>query len=513
MSKNLLLENYNTFFTENKEYTENPESARNLITDAAEYDAYTSSLLEGYDESTAKEVQGLFDRNREYLLESASSMLGSPEAVAYATSSFALILDVFTDDLLKNAVTVAPSSTPTKTVTRTQWEAKIIDLDGSSQSYTMPNRKTIIRPGVKRLVIDTGSANLFTLAGVTGSTDDYRLIQRNFRVVKATINDGTTDHEIAISSNLDARGTFTADGVCTVDAGNVLTFNIQGSVNFSTGQINHAMIEEDKTGSKTYTLTSIDVKLRILGQGNSKGTVKAQPKAKQVDFIMDVSDSFEIDNSAELIQDWSSVFSLDVFNSLRTAVKNQIALNKNFDVVDVLELAEPVMAKFGASKTIDMDVLATKTQASKFSDFYTSMIPAIMSVVQTVSDNSGMAANYIICDSDTAVALKSMQDMALKFGNSNQGTMGGASVINDFVSLKILPTPAIDTSGRMYIVAKSVAQNETAILDLEYQPLYFINEVTNGKTRLFVRSRSDVRIIKEEAVGTVLVQNLQNWAV
>jgi hypothetical protein len=100
MKDHLILENFNSYITENSELFEEATSAMSIVTDQVTYDSYANKLLEGFTESESRKLKTMFDRQREVLLEESSSLLGSPDAITYAVTSFPMLVDIYSDPLL-----------------------------------------------------------------------------------------------------------------------------------------------------------------------------------------------------------------------------------------------------------------------------------------------------------------------------------------------------------------------------------------------------------------------------
>ena len=514
MNDNLLLENYEQFFTENKEYTENPQSASTLITDTTAYESYVESLLEGYSDEVRKSVRPLMDRQREMLLESSSTMLGSANAIAYATSAFPLILDLYSDDMLTKAITTGPSAVPTKTVNRLRWSGQVTEIDGTVKKYIMPNTKDIVRPGFVTIPLDKTSNNLFTKAGIpAGKHDDYRLIMRNFRAVEATVTTGANgDKNVILASSVDARGNLVAEGTLVVTAGvDECEYKISAQVNPETGEMTHSFNVINVVGVDTYVLKELKIKARIFGDGTAMSTVIATPKSNAIDFVMDVTDSVQIPLTAETLQDWNSVYKVDVMAQLKSVVKTQFALNKNFDIIDVIEGSLVDIKKAGAHKSVDLDVINANVDGASITDFYKSVIPALIALNETIRGNNGRRANVLIASTSVAVILKSLQTLDVSFDSDEKfGSIAASSVVGEFNRFTILSSPAL-TNDRVVLVVKGGTESEAGILELTYQPLYIIEEVTNGKTTINIRCRNDIHVVKTESIGVLDVKNVDKW--
>ena len=193
MNEHLLLENFNTYITENSELFEEATSAMTIVTDQVTYDSYANKLLEGLEESDVRFIKGMFDRQREVLLEEAASLLGSPDAITYAVTSFPMLVDIYSDPLLSKVVSVYPSNLPTMTIPRLKWVSKIIDHLGNVTEIEFPTATKSVRNGAVEPIMVGQSANVFQALTIFDEKSQFRLNKRNFKIIQLVLNDGSTD--------------------------------------------------------------------------------------------------------------------------------------------------------------------------------------------------------------------------------------------------------------------------------------------------------------------------------
>jgi len=317
MEDNLILENFNAYLTENAELFTEATSAMSIVTDQVTYDSYA-----------------MFDRQREVLLEESASLLGSPDAITYAVTSFPMLVDIYADPLLSKVVSVYPSNVPTMSIPRLKWISKVIDHKGAVTEVEFPTATSQVR-GNQPIISFGQSANVFTklFEGTTTTNfSQFRLNKRNFKVTEVTVNGdfeatGTpADAVVSLIAVADARGNFAAEDLTVSNAAGavVSTFKIQGQINFESGDITWSAIN---LSGVAVASVSAKAKVRIMGVGNGLAVVKARPKQDILDINCDIEDSFEIENIEEVIQDWKSLYNLDIISQLKGYVKDQIDLS------------------------------------------------------------------------------------------------------------------------------------------------------------------------------------------
>ena len=508
---NLILENYDAFITEHSESLfADPASSVDVIVDDAYYELYTSKLMEGLEEGEIAKIKPVLDRQRKLLIEEANSLMSSPEAIAYAVASFPMIVNVYADPLLQKIVTVYPSDKPTMSIPRLRWVAKVIDEKGNTQEYMFPTATQMIRPDFKKFKV-TPSANLFTQLGVTKG--DFRISKRNFKVVSVDVDvdDGTnvTTVNVPVIALADARGNFAYDDL-VVPGSDGGVYKIQGSVDFESGSITWSIVTITP-GTATVTPKELEIKFRIFGNGNGRGVVRSYPRQDIIDVNADIEDSFEVENIEEIIQDWKSLFNVDIIAELKNFVKQQIKLNRDFEIAEILESNIPYVKNVGQYREVDFtQFIGADFKAANVTDVFKNVIPAIMSLVEKMRRTNNMEVQYLACGIDVAAILKSLQDYAVRMDKfeGTAGLKGGA--VADFTKLQIVESYAIAPELIHLIVANPTLSQSTIVM-VTYKPLYILLSVDNSIKRTFIKSRTWLGLVRQEGHGVIKLVNYERF--
>lgn len=500
-----IINSYSEYITENANLFESTDSLLSVITDDVTYESYKAKLLAGLEESSNTEASALMDRQRALLIEEASEMLGSAEAIAYAVASFPILVDVYSEPILGKLVSTYPSSTPTMSIPRLKWEVTTIQHDGNKVSFEFPDARRMARPGTVTLTMGKSDKNIFNAAFTTLPTDleNYRLNKRNFRVSKVNYkltSDGNLE-EASVIIPADARGNI--HGSFIVGSGSAAeTITIQGHINFETGAFKFSY-DSDKIDSSV-SVESVVINTRIFGVGNGRGVIKAKPKMTMIDVNCDIEDSAEIENIEEVIQDWKALFDIDLISQLKDYVKAQIALNKDLDIAELLEANEPKAKELGLYRVANLTTLDQKlTGLNSISEMFKVIVPVITMVIESMKAKTRMAPRYLACGINAGAIIKSIQDYAVKF-DDKEGTMGGviSSGLSDFNKLEIVTSVAIP-DNKAYFVTKFDQLANSTLVEVSYKPFYVIQETTNARKRTFFKSRNWIGIVRPEGIGVV----------
>lgn len=506
MEKNpsqLILENYSDFMSSNTELFQESTSAATIILDPLTYESYCDKLLEGIEESTARTIRGQFDRQREVLLEESSTLMASPEAVTYAVASFPMLVDIYAEPLLSKVVSVYPSSVPVMTIPRLKWVAKVIDIKGNATEYEFPTAQSLVRVDLVDTVITGSNGNIYKINQIDNS--EFRINKRNLKVVKVKLKHGTTEVPVNMVAYADARGNFHSE--FNVVAGDDETLvRIQGQVQFDNGAVTVSIAN---IGTKAeYSLVETTIKCRIQGVGNGKGVVKSRPKNEGIDISCDIEDSFEVENIEEIIQDWKSLYNLDIIDQLKSYVKDQMKLNKDYEIADLLE--SNFLAGNGVCRTINMTTLQpAKLQPEKVMDMFKSIIPVIISLIEELRLTTRLEPKYLVTGIDTAAIIKSLQKFSVSF-DKLEGQTGFSGEIGTFSKLEVITSFAV-APDMMYFIPKTESLATSTIVEISHKPLYIITEVTNSIKRTFIKCRNWIGIVRKEAIGSIKVEGLSAY--
>ena len=495
---NLILENYDVFVKDHTDLFEDALSAASTITDDSYFEMYVDKLMENLDESTVRRVKPILDREREMYIEEASSILTSPQAIAYAVASFPMLINIYADPMLSKVVTVYPYDKPTMTIPRLRWIAKVIDETGATKEYLFPTATEMIRPQFKEIACAQVD-NLFDIMNV--QKGDFRISKRNFRL--SLISDGTTD--VVIGAAADARGNIMYNFKYD-NGGTIEEYKLQAQVDFETGDITWSVV--DVGGAGTLTFTEVTAKFRMFGNGNGRQVVKSYPRQDIIDIDADIEDSFEVENLEEVIQDWKALYDINILAELKNHVKDQIKLNRDYEIADLLEQNMPFADTIGQVVHIDMSVFADAGTAGLrpvvTQDIFKNIVPPLNALMERMRRQNNMEVQYLVTGIDTAAILKSLQEFAVKFEGMT-GSTGFTGSVGAFGKLEIVESYAV-RPDLIHLVTEAPTLGQSSMVMVMYKPLYIITETTNSIRRTFIKSRTWMGIVRPEGLGTIVLE-------
>lgn len=519
-----LFENYEQFITEHSDDLSNPAGALKMITDNGMFRAYMDALTEGLDPLVRSSVLGVVNRQREMLLTEAANVPGSSLSFGWTVLSFPILVDIYAEPIVSELCNVYPVSSPVASIPRIKIMAYIRGYSGAETQVQIPTMTQSVRPGALLLTATPAIANnMFTLAtaaaGATVSGDLYRINRRYTIITTVNVREvtalaATINTAVSVVIKPDNRNQFIGTFTWNDDAGVAVVGSLTGHINYDTSVFTFNVIFTGGTGTSTFSVQSAVVSMRFMPTNTMNGRIKVKIETEMTDVTIDPNEDFLIDLPPEDIQDYQAIFKIDIVRTLSEAIKRQIMLNKDADLAYFLLAAEADMTTNGTNLTLNLanyDVTGGRFTPDNVIDVFKAVIPRIAIVAGTIRRNFNMYPSYLVAGLKTAALLRSLQTLAMAMPGIAQGD-GGIGWTGDtaqFVKMKILESNAIG-EGKIYLSTKAPndALEKSTILDLIYQPIYIVSEVTDGNTRNFVKARTLIEIPRSDGLGVVNVTGL-----
>ena len=226
-----------------------------------------------------------------------------------------------------------------------------------------------------------------------------------------------------------------------------------------------------------------------------------------------MNEDFMLDMSAEEMQDYESIFKIDLVQTVSEAIKRQMVLNKDYDLAFFLGAAETQMAALGATDNLNLSTYATSANLtpSNVTDLFKSIVPRLSSLMGIVRKNFLMYPTYMVAGMKTAAILRSLQEMMIALPDT-RGDLGFNGSVAQFTKLKILESTVVG-DNKIYLSTKapSNALEKTTIVDLIHKPFYVVEETTDGQTRRFIRSRTMIDILRAEGLACLTIDGTDNF--
>lgn len=509
-----LFENYELFIRENADDLQDPSGAMKVVMDEGMFKTYADALTTGLDENVRSSVLSVLDRQREMILSEAANVPASTFAAGWTVLSFPILVDIYSEPIIAELCNVYTTNSPTLSIPRVRIKSQTKSYDGTvvEESY-IPTTKKLVRANVVEINALPGvSNNVWTLA--TLSPDNLKMNRRYTLLTQVQVTEtagGSDVHTVDVSFIPDSRNQIVGSFSFTDSGGATVECSITGHVDYEKGIITYNVIVGDGSSGYTFQVDFAVFSLRFVPVATMNGRTRVVVETEMTDVFIDPNEDFLIDLTQEDIQDYQSIFKIDLARTLSEAIKRQVLLNKDYDLAYFLKASEAEIVKAGAATVVDLTGFSVGggeyTPASVL-DVLKAIVPRVSLLMGVIRRNYNMYPTYMVTGVRTAALLRSLQDMMVNMAGQ-KGELGWSGASSQFLKLKILESNHID--DEMIYLSTKAPQNaleKSSILDLIFKPLYVVKEVTDGNSRTFVRARTMVKISRTDGLGYIKVENM-----
>jgi len=429
------------------------------------------------------------------------------------------LTDIYASPVISELCNVYPVNAPVVSIPRVKIKAVTKSYDGGTTTETtIPTSTQLVRAGTVAVNVAPGAAvNVFTAAGL--SADEMKMNRRytlltNLRITETDAGSTTHTHDVTVAIRPDNRSQIVDEVIFQDSTSADTVIHLTGHVDYDNGNITLNGTFTGGAVGATYVLDYGTFTLRFTPFSTMNGRTKVEIRTEMTDVTIDPNEDFLIDLAEESMQDYKSIFKIDLLRTLSEAIKRQVLLNKDFDLSFFLSASEPDMITNNTALTVDLNDYNTASgdyNPANINDILKAVVPRISTLMSLIYRNFNMYPSYLVTGLKSAALLRSLQDMMVNL-SGKKGEMGWSGATAQFMKLRILESPAIPDS-KMYLSTKAPANalEKATIIDLIYNPLYIVKEITDGNTRHFVRARTMIEVARTDGLGVITVQNIDNY--
>jgi len=516
-----IYENYHVFITEHNDDLGTPQGALRMLNDDAMFMAYMDTLTDGIDPGVAAVCKKVGERNREMLLESAN-VGASSFASGWTVLSFPILVDIYSVPTISELMNVYPIDKPLISIPRIRIKATTTSYDGTTKitNYIPTATKSIRADIIEVTVVPDTVTNIFTSTMLSPEkmkmNRKFTLLSRVIITEKDPTNTVVEEKTVEVNFRPDNRSQISNEFEYEDAGGQRVNGNVHGHIDYDKGIVQFHVNLNGGTGGHTYNCTAGIFNLKFMPVATMDGRTKVTIENETTDVFIDVNEDFMIDMTEEQLQDYSSIFKIDLLRTLGEAIKRQILLNKDFELAYLLKISEIDMQKQGAKQTLDLEQYSAAGGTGEYTpasvlDVLKAIVPRISTLYSTIRRNFNMYPQYAVTGLKTAAYIRSLQDMLVNMPGM-KGELGFSGATAQFMKLKVLECLAVD-EDKIYLSTKAPdnALEKSSIIDLVFQPLYIVKETTDGNLRQFVRSRTSVEITRTDGLGYMHVKNMEKY--
>lgn len=508
-----LFENYESFLKEHRTDFSTPSDALKMISDNGMFRSYIDTLSEGLEPEQRAVVMAVANRQRDMLLTESSNVPSSSFALGWTVASFPILVDIYAEPLISELCNVWTTDSHIISIPRVRIKAQTTNYDGSVRETLMPTLRSMVRADVHDETVSPGTTVNLLSAVFGGEANRFRMNRRYMNIRHITINDSGKTQPVVLNVNIrpDNRSQLLSQIEYITSDNKKAFITLNGFVEWEKGNVLYHVNIDDGGSSANIEVDSAVFTCRFTPVRSFKGRTKVQVTTEMQDLTIDPNEDFLVDLTQEDVQDYKSIFKVDLVRTLSEAIKRQVLLNKDQDLAYFLEAAEPDMEANGTSMTINFDDFTNSGghfDPNNVMQLMQNLTPRVATIISYIRRNYNMYPSYIVAGVNTASLLRSMQDMAVSMPNLS-GELGWSGTSGSFLKMRVLESAALP-EDRFYVSTKAPqnALEKSTILDLIYQPLYIIQEVDQGNMLTFVRSRTMIEVARTDGLGVIKCNDL-----
>jgi len=292
---------------------------------------------------------------------------------------------------------------------------------------------------------------------------------------------------------------------------------VNGNIDLDNSEILYHAVCTGGVDTYTYTAKSATFLHKFIPTGSNNGRPRMHLEPSNEDIFVDLNADFMIEVDEMDLQDYSSIYKIDIVRSLGEVIKRQIKLEKDMELAYFLKLSENDMKQYGAYHKVDLSDYAYQGGSGDYSpsgmqDLFKNIVVPISSMYSRIRVNYGEYPKYIVTGKKTADLLRNLQTYAVQFANMS-GTLGmDVGVGGTLNKMKILEGHSIG-DDRMYFSTKTNNNSleRSTIVDVVFHPMWSTSEVSNGNAVTYIRSRTSIEVLRTDGMGFMEVKGLNKY--
>ena len=529
ISSNQIFRNFNNYLSKTDNLHVPKNFLETLLNDST-YNEFINSLTEGMSESQRSIATIVCDSQREFLIQESANILNTDIAIGYAISYFPILCDTYCTNILGDAILYKKVNQPIFTVPKMKMIATVKNSDGTTDAWTFPRALFLMRSGIEYLEVKPKvTNNLFTLSKSYPNNINPELSKINKRyttlqTLYITISDSATSDtqsvEYPISIRPDSRSQLNTEfEIGYKDL--IIKCTLIGHINYDSGLLQFNLSTNlPPLSPLSVSLDKAKLSTLFTSRTGDVGRVKISVRMIGMDMSIDVNEDFEFDLDVETLQEYNDIYNIDLIRTMSVAIKGQLLLNRDHDIANLLETAEPEMKLNHTYDSISFAPLFDGNgilSPGYYQAIYQNIIPKLTLITRYMYYNTTLIPTYLLCGIKTSAMLESLQEFSISFPEMRSGVGGfnnsyGHDTVDkhSFRYYNILMSHAIP-DDKIYLMYKPTTLEEehyANIVNFIYKPLYMVEEITNSQKRTYIRTRSLTELINPHSLGCLHLDDI-----
>jgi len=219
---------------------------------------------------------------------------------------------------------VYPVNKPAISIPRMRIKATTGSYDGSAeQTKYIPTSTDLIRANEVKVDVSTGTSyNIYTSTGLNSAS--HKINRRYSLLKRITVQETgthTVTHTVDVNFRPDARNQIAREFTFEDESGETVTGSVHAHINNDTGIVTTQVTFEGGGTGASFECSEVRFHFRFRPVGTNAGRTKVSVQTEMIDCMIDPNEDFLLELEQEDIQDFSSIFNIDLLRTISEAIK------------------------------------------------------------------------------------------------------------------------------------------------------------------------------------------------
>jgi hypothetical protein len=501
----LILESLDEIFvsTVGKSGALTQKELKSLVSDKAKLYKYIESVASKLPAPYQEIYESVATQISEYITE--AELINNGQALAAVVAFYPAIAELYQEPRLYKLAIPFKTDNGKLQVNLIKRIAKILEGDNVLAETEVPKPVDLYQNIYKQLEFNVNTAdNIFAKAGLTGT--GYKVILTKTAAVSLVWNDGTSDQTVNFVAYVRSDKTIQKRIDLGADIGYI---DLYIKIDDRTGDITVTATPKAANNSVTIDPKTVTIKTIITNVDSKSGyRVVFDEKIETVDRYVEPGIPYEAIADIWKKVEYQGQYNIDYLRDLAQAIKAQLALLKDYEIVEEMKINEN---GFSANLTVDFNNMPASMNPSNPADYLSFIVPALIKARNIVFSETLLEPTYIAVNPKNAEIIESLiNSVALQSNPSSKLGISASDVmsIQKFTVLKSNYVP----ENKIYLIAQGNRNNPGIVDAILGAPI--VKTVEEGtQTKVMVFPNSTIVFIDPKKMASIQILNAPSFTV
>ena len=499
----LILESLDEIFvsTVGKSGALTQKELKTLITDKKRLYKYIESVASRLPGPYQEIYESVATQISEYITE--AELINNGQALAAVVAFYPAIAELYQEPRLYKLAIPFKADNGKLQVNLIKRIAKILQGDTVVAETEVPKPIDLYQNVYKQLTFDVNTAdNIFAKAGLTGT--GYKVILTRTSAVSIQWNDGSEDKTVDFVAYVRSDKTIQK----RIDLGSEVGYiDLYIKIDDRTGDITVTATPKKASNDVTIEPKTVTIKTIITNVDARTGyRVVFDEKIETVDRYVEPGIPYEAIADVWKKVEFQGQYNIDYLRDLAQAIKAQLALLKDYEIVEEMKVNE---SGFSARLTVDFNNMpATMTPANP-ADYLSFIIPALIKARNIIYYETLLEPTYIAVNPKNAEVIEALVNFVSLQSNPSSKLGVSASDVMAIQKFTVLKSNYVP-ENKIYLIAQGNRNNPGIVDAILGAPI--VKTVEEGtQTKVMVFPNSTIIFIDPKKMASIEIKNVPSF--